>query len=80
MERSDIHAGWGDQVSVNIPPTPASRFARRRTSPRGGGVPHPSAQSVRADCLGARCGKTWRQSADVPLNTLRSTGLSMPDT
>ena len=38
------------------------------------------AQSVRADRFGARCGKTWRQSAGVPLNTLRSTGLSMPDT
>ena len=69
--------------------TSRERKRRRKVSrPSAGGwrprvglaLSGPAQFDVRTDCRGARAGKTWRQSPGVPLNTLRSTGFSIPGT
>ncbi|HEV3241800.1 MAG TPA: hypothetical protein VGY14_00860 [Methyloceanibacter sp.] len=56
-------------------PTTSERVAKGARRCREGGR-----RGGNHGCLGARAGKTWRQSPGVPLNTLRSTDFSIPGT
>ena len=86
-DAEDIEVDWrtaADRRTAPVGVACAARGDYRGRLPEGRGQGRAlasRASSVRARRrFGARCGKTWRQSAGVPLNTLRSTGLSMPDT